>query len=70
MTNKYYKIVFTHDHPRTPWVVAEYAGHAQVNTHGYYPRAEQAIMQAKRLPVAMPVIVPEGVKLTRLWSGQ
>lgn len=70
MTNKYYKIVFTHDHPRTPWAIDEHDGHATVATHGYYPRAEQAIMQAKRLPVAMLVILPEGVKLTRLWSGQ
>lgn len=70
MPNKYYQIVFTHDRPSTPWTIDEHHGHATVATHGYYPRAEDAIMQARQLPVAMPVIAPEGVKLTRLWSGQ
>lgn len=70
MPNKYYKIVFTHDYPYTPWAIDEHVGHATVAVHGYYPRAEDAIKQAKRLPVAMPVLVAEGVKLTRLWSGQ
>lgn len=70
MNYRYYQIVFTHEYPRAPWAIDEHVGHATVAVHGYYPHAEQAIMQAKRLPVSMPVIVPEGVKLTRLWSGQ
>ena len=70
MPNKYYKIVFTHEYPCTPWAIDEHVGRATIAVHGYYPRAEQAIMQAKRLPVAMPGIVPEGVKMTRSWSGQ
>lgn len=70
MPNRYYQIVFTHDYPRTPWAIDEHVGHATVAVHGYCLSVEDAIMQAKRLPVAMPVIVPEGVRLTRSWSGQ
>lgn len=70
MPNKYYKIVFTHDNPRTPWAIDEHVGHATVAVHGYYLRAEDAIKQAERLPVSMPVVLPEGVRLTRSWSGQ
>lgn len=70
MTNRYYKIIFTHDKPRFPWTIDEHLGHATVAVHGHFRCPHQAIAEASRLPSRLPVVAPEGVQMTRLWSGR